>query len=32
MALQRLDKLLADIFLNIPKEELIGCMPEQVKY
>ncbi len=28
----QLDAQLVDIFLSIPKEELIGCMPEQVKY
>ena len=28
----QLDKDLADIFVKIPKEELVGCMPEEVKY
>lgn len=28
----QLDKDLADIFVTIPKEELVKCMPEEVKY
>jgi hypothetical protein len=28
----QLDKDLADIFVKIPKEELVRCMPEEVKY
>ena len=28
----QLDKKLVDIFLTIPKEELVRCMPEEVKY
>ena len=28
----QLDKELVDVFLTIPKEELVKCIPEQVKY
>ena len=28
----QLDKELVDIFLTIPKEELVQCMPEEVSY
>ena len=28
----QLDRELAEIFLKIPKEELVRCMPEEVKY
>ena len=28
----QLDKGLMDIFVTIPKEELVKCIPEEVKY
>ena len=28
----QLDKELVDIFVNIPKSELIKCIPEKVRY